>query len=199
MKIFLMFILFSALLLSGCAQDVSYDVPEQPEPEPEPALSYQGQLPDEEINNKIARVTTAKGEIMIELSADEAPLTVSNFIYLAKSGFYNDLTFHRVEPGFVVQGGDPKADGTGGPGYTVPAEISENLKHEKGAVAMARLPDQINPQRNSSGSQFYIALDNLPSLDGAYTVFGSVTEGMDIVESIKIGDKILSIEILDKE
>jgi len=199
-------VLFIAAFLTGCGQPVEYDVPDNniftpPEEnmEEEKTFSYQGELPEERITNKVAIIKTAKGDVTVVLNADVAPLTVSNFIYLAEEGFYNGLSFHRVEPGFVVQGGDPAGDGTGGPGYTVPAEISPNLKHSKGAVAMARLPDQINPERASSGSQFYFALDALPFLDGQYTVFGEVTEGMDIVEKVQIGDKINEIIIKDKE
>ena len=110
-----------------------------------------------------------------------------------KAGFYNNLAFHRVVPSFVVQGGDPEGTGRGGPGYTVPAEI--NLKHVQGALAWARLPDQVNPQKRSSGSQFYITLENVPNLDGDYTVFGKTVSGMDVVKKIKQGDKIKSIEI----
>ena len=93
------------------------------------------------------------------------------------------------------QGGDPKGNGTGGPGYTLPAEISPNLKHIEGAVAMARLGDRANPERRSSGSQFYICLAPAPHLDGAYTIFGQVTEGMDVVKQISVGDRILKIRI----
>ena len=199
MKNLIFLLLFiSMTFLTGCAQ-VNYDMPEQSNEQDMKTYSFPGQLPDEQIYNKIAVIKTAKGEIRMDLYAEAAPFTVSNFVYLANQGFYNGLTFHRVEPGFVVQGGDPSADGTGGPGYTVPAEISPDLKHIKGAVAMARLPDQINPKRASSGSQFYIALDELSSLDGAYTVFGQVIQGMDVVERIQVGDVIESIEILDKE
>jgi len=202
-----MAILFIAGFLAGCGQPVEYDVPkntiftppEEENMESAKTYSYQGELLEERIKDKIAVVKTAKGDIVVELNADVAPLTVSNFVYLAEEGFYNGLTFHRVEPGFVVQGGDPSGDGTGGPGYTVPAEISPDLKHSKGAIAMARLPDQINPERASSGSQFYFALDVLPFLDGAYTVFGEVVEGMDVVEKIEISDKINEITIQDKE
>jgi len=140
-----------------------------------------------------AIITTNKGKIVCELNYKEAPLSVTNFITLAKGGFYNGLTFHRVEPGFVIQGGDPDGTGRGGPGYTVKAEIG--LPHTKGALAWARLPDQVNPEKKSSGSQFYIALDALPFLDGEYTVFGQTVEGMDVVKKIKPGDKIEKIEI----
>lgn len=122
------------------------------------------------------------GKIKLKLDADAAPQTVQNFLRLSKSGFYDCLTFHRVAKDFVVQGGDPSGDGTGGPGYTVPAEIK--LKHERGSIAMARLGDQANPERESSGSQFYIALKDLPQLDGAYTVFGEVVSGLSIVDKI---------------
>ncbi|MEO0025153.1 MAG: peptidylprolyl isomerase [candidate division WOR-3 bacterium] len=122
------------------------------------------------------------GKIKVEMYTKDAPLNVTNVANLAIKGFYNGLTFHRIEPGFVVQGGDPKGDGTGGPGYTVPAEIKR--KHEKGAMAMARLPDQVNPNLESSGSQFYFCLQPLPQLDGKYTVIGKIVEGMEVLEKI---------------
>ena len=140
-----------------------------------------------------ATIKTSKGDIACELYADRAPQTVNNFVYLARSGFYTGLTFHRVEPRFVIQGGDPLGDGTGGPGYTVPAEIG--MPHSKGALATARLSDQANPTRASSGSQFYITLAQTPHLDGGYTVFGQVVDGMSIVESISVGDVIQGIQI----
>ncbi|MEO0083370.1 MAG: peptidylprolyl isomerase [candidate division WOR-3 bacterium] len=124
------------------------------------------------------------GKIKIELFTNEAPKTTENIKTLVAKGFYDGLTFHRVVPGFVIQGGDPKGDGTGGPGYTTPAEISPKLKHLRGTVAMARLGDQVNPKRESSGSQFYICLANIPHLDGAYTIIGQVVAGMDVVDKI---------------
>ncbi len=141
----------------------------------------------------VATISTVKGDIIVQLDANAAPLTVNNFVFLSEQGFYDSLTFHRVEPGFVIQGGDPLGTGTGGPGYTVPAEIG--LSHTLGAIATARQGDQANPERASSGSQFYIALEPLPQLDGAYTVFGQVIDGMDIVQSIAIGDVIEKISI----
>jgi len=143
-----------------------------------------------------ATIETAKGDIVCELYAAEAPQTVNNFVYLARAGFYDGLTFHRVVPGFVIQGGDPLGKGNGGPGYTIPAEIG--LSHEKGALATARLSDQVNPERASSGSQFYITLDKTPHLDGGYTVFGQVISGMSVVESIAIGDVIQRIRIAER-
>jgi len=132
---------------------------------------------------------TACGDIVIELHPEDAPKTVANFTKLVKQGFYDSLTFHRVVPGFVIQGGDPNSrdanpfnDGEGGPGYTIPAEIK--AKHVKGAVAMARQADAVNPERASSGSQFYIALRDLAQLDGAYSVFGQVVSGWAAIDSI---------------
>ncbi len=167
-------------------------------PQPSPTPTATPPLPD----MVKATIITAKGNIELELNAKVAPKTVGNFVKLANEKFYDGLTFHRVEPGFVIQGGDPLSRtlpagdqrlGTGGPGYTIPAEIS--LTHKKGAIAMARTSDQVNPQRASSGSQFYIALEALPMLDGQYTVFGYVTKGMDVVLSIKKDDLIKSVTI----
>ncbi len=130
------------------------------------------------------------GTIVIDLFEKDAPITVENFRKLANEGFYKGTRIHRIFPGAMIQGGDPISKkgtshpdlGTGGPGYTLPAEIRR--KHVKGAVAMGRLPDNLNPSRASNGSQFYIALEPMPSLDGAYTVFGVVASGLDVVESI---------------
>ena len=144
----------------------------------------------------LAKIYTSKGVITCELYPKKAPLSVTNFIQLSEGGFYDGLTFHRVVPGFVIQGGDPDGTGSGGPGYTVPAEIG--LPHQKGALAWARLPDQVNPKKASSGSQFYITLEKVPYLDGEYTVFGQTIEGMDVVSKIKQGDKIDKIEIITK-
>ena len=136
----------------------------------------------------VAVIETGMGRIVIQFHPD-CPKTVSNFRKLAGEGFYSGTTFHRVLPGFVIQGGDPNSkdadrsnDGQGGPGYTVPAEISH--KHKRGSVATARLPDSVNPKKDSSGSQFYIAVKALPQLDNNYTVFGEVIEGMDVVDKI---------------
>lgn len=143
-----------------------------------------------------AIIHTNKGNIVCTLNTDKAPLSATNFIQLAKGGFYKGLTFHRVVPGFVIQGGDPEGTGTGGPGYTIPSEIG--LPHTQGALAWARTGDQVNPQRRSSGSQFYIALEKLNQLDGAYTVFGQTISGMDVVKRVEQGDKINDVEIVVK-
>jgi len=134
------------------------------------------------MTDKIIVLETNLGNIKIKLDSVSAPQTSANFEKLVAEKFYDNLTFHRIIPGFVIQGGDPKGDGSGGPGYTIPAEIK--LLHKRGSVAMARLADQVNPKRESSGSQFYICLQDLPQLDGQYTVFGQVVEGMDVVDKI---------------
>ncbi len=128
--------------------------------------------------------------VVIEFYENAAPATVANFKKLTRSHFYNGTAFHRVFPHQMVQGGDPlsahkdrRRVGTGGPGYTLPPEINSH-KHVAGAVAMARLPDKINPARVSNGSQFYIALAPMPALDGQYTVFGHVIEGLDALDAI---------------
>ena len=143
----------------------------------------------------LAVVTTEKGVFTFKMYPAKAPQTVGNFVKLSEKGFYNGLTFHRVVPGFVVQGGDPKGNGTGGPGYTLSAEISPDLKHLEGTVAMARRGNNVNPRRRSSGSQFYICLAPQPQLDGEYTIFGDITEGMDVVKRISPGDKIIKVTI----
>jgi peptidyl-prolyl cis-trans isomerase B (cyclophilin B) len=131
-------------------------------------------------------------EIRLEFYPADAPKTVANFVTLAKKGFYNNLTFHRVVPDFVVQGGCPKGDGTGGPGHTVPAEFNKQ-KHVRGTLAMARSQDP-----NSAGSQFYICYGPTPHLDGNYTVFGKVTSGMEHVDRIKQGDRMKSVAVIEE-
>jgi cyclophilin family peptidyl-prolyl cis-trans isomerase len=139
----------------------------------------------------VAVVQTDLGQIVIELDEFAAPKTCKNFRQLITDGFYNNTVFHRVIPNFIIQGGDPNTKssatdrniyGLGSPGYTLPSEIE--LKHDRGAVAMARLPDSVNPQRESNGSQFYICLQACPTLDDQYTVFGHVIKGLDVAERI---------------
>ena len=142
-----------------------------------------------------ATIETNRGNIVVELYPAVAPKTVANFEKLSKDGFYNNLKFHRVEPGFVVQGGDPDGTGMGGPGYTVPAEIDPNEHHLRGSLATARTGDEVNPKRDSSGSQFYICLEPQPSLDAGYTIFGGVIKGMSVVDQIKKGDHMKKITL----
>ncbi len=129
------------------------------------------------------------GTIKIEFYPDSAPNTVANFEKLANSNFYNGLAFHRVVPDFVVQGGDPNGNGTGGPGYRIRDEVSER-KHETGTLAMAK-----TERPDSAGSQFYICLMPLPDLDGQYTVFGKVIDGMELVGKIQVGDKMATVKV----
>lgn len=124
------------------------------------------------------------GTIKVELDADQAPITVQNFIDLANSGFYDGLTFHRIIEGFMIQGGDPNGDGTGGSGHTIRGEFTQNginntLSHTRGAISMAR-----SSAMNSASSQFFIVHEDYTYLDGSYAVFGYVTEGMDVVDAI---------------
>ncbi|MCL4078949.1 peptidylprolyl isomerase [Coriobacteriia bacterium Es71-Z0120] len=145
--------------------------------------------------DEVAVIQTAKGEIHIRFFPEDAPNHVASFIELAESGFYDGTTFHRVEPGFVVQGGDPYSKtgegpvGTGGPGWRLKAEFNRR-PHLEGTVAMARAQDP-----DSAGSQFYICLAPAPFLDGKYTVFGEVVEGMDVVKQLQPGDVMSSIRI----
>ena len=146
-----------------------------------------------------ARLKTAGGEITIRLRSDLAPQSVNSFVFLAREGFYDGCTFHRVIPGFVAQGGDPTGSGSGGPGYTVPDELSD-VPFAAGVLGMA------NAGPNTNGSQFFITLGEVPHLTGRYTVFGEVTEGMDVALGITPrdpasarapGDSIEGIEILE--
>ena len=138
-----------------------------------------------------ALIRTQKGDIVIQLLGEEAPNTVENFVKLAEQGFYNGLTFHRVVPNFVIQGGCPRGDGWGGPGYTIRCEI--NRRHYlTGTVGMAL------SGKDTGGSQFFITHSPQPHLDGRYTVFGEVVSGMDVVDQIERGDKILGIELTDR-
>lgn len=141
-------------------------------------------------NPVVAMEISGYGAIVIELYPKVAPNTVNNFIYLVKQGFYDNNSFHRLVPGFVLQGGDPKGDGTGGPGYTIKGEFTNNrftntLKHTKGIVSMAR-----STANDSAGSQFFIMLDTATNLDNNYAAFGKVIDGMDVI------DKIANTEIV---
>ena len=139
-----------------------------------------------------AHISTPKGDIVFTFYPDEAPLHVAAFMKLVEAGFYDTLTFHRVEPNFVIQGGDPDGNGTGGPGYNLKAEFSA-LPHVRGTVAMAR---SSNP--NSAGSQFYICLDDARFLDNQYTVFGQMTAGFEALDAIRRGDAMTSVTLEPK-
>ena len=164
-------VLFSLLILSGCSNNEE----------------------DIEKNPLVTMEIEDYGTIKIELYPEYAPNTVANFVNLIESGFYDGLTFHRLVPGFVLQGGDPDGDGTGGPGYTIDGEFKANgytkntLGHDKGVISMARSMDY-----DSTGSQFFIVLDDSAksSLDGMYAGFGRVTEGMEILKEIEANEEI---------
>ncbi len=150
-----------------------------------------------------AIVKTVRGDFTIELLPDVAPQHVNSFVFLARDGYFNGITFHRVLPGFVAQTGDPTGSGSGGPGYTIPAEFSD-IPYVRGVVGMARTNDP-----NSAGSQWFVTYDDASNLNGSYTVFGRVTQGMDVVDCLTprdpstnphapAGDAIISIEIQEQ-
>lgn len=136
-----------------------------------------------------ATFDTDRGAIKVELYPDKAPLTVANFVNLAKRGFYNGLNFHRVIPDFMIQGGCPQGTGTGGPGYKFEDETKNGVAHERGVLSMA------NAGPNTNGSQFFITHVATPWLDGKHTVFGKVVSGIEAVDAVKQGDKIKSVTI----
>ncbi len=137
----------------------------------------------------IATFDTDRGPIRIELAPDKAPLTVANFVNLAKRGFYDGLSFHRVIPDFMIQGGCPEGSGRGGPGYKFEDETKNGLAHERGVLSMA------NAGPNTNGSQFFITHIPTSWLDGKHTVFGKVIDGLDVVDAVKQGDAIKSVKI----
>ena len=136
-----------------------------------------------------ATFDTSRGPIKIELYPDKAPLTVANFVNLAKRGFYDGLNFHRVIAYFMIQGGCPEGSGRGGPGYRFEDETTNGVRHERGVLSMA------NAGPNTNGSQFFITHVPTPWLDGKHTVFGKVTEGLDVVDAVKQGDLITKVTI----
>jgi peptidyl-prolyl cis-trans isomerase B (cyclophilin B) len=138
----------------------------------------------------IATVETDKGTITLELYPQHAPKTVNNFVFLAREGFYDGVSFHRVISDFVIQGGDPTGTGSGGPGYRFEDETKGNpLKHEAKVISMA------NAGPNTNGSQFFITHSPQPHLNGRHTVFGKVTKGTEVVDAIRQGDKMIKVEI----
>ena len=132
---------------------------------------------------------TDRGQIKVELFDEKAPLTVANFVNLARRGFYDGLNFHRVIPDFMIQGGCPQGTGTGGPGYKFEDEANNGVRHERGVLSMA------NAGPNTNGSQFFITHVATPWLDGKHTVFGKVVDGLEAVDAVKQGDAIRSVKI----
>lgn len=204
--------IIALVLVAGCAQQSTESQTSSEADEAQPADS-QTQVADPKVKtfdpipgaeNLAAVITTDKGEIVFEFRSDKAPSTVANFITLAKQGFYDGTTFHRVtdlDPGKgleIIQGGDPNTKtgegppGTGDPGYKIKAEFND-LKHVEGTVAMAR-----SEEIDSAGSQFYICEAAIPFLDNQYTIFGKVIKGMDVVKKIQQNDVMRSVKIVDK-
>ena len=141
-----------------------------------------------------ATIATNRGDIILDLYPEHAPNTVNNFVFLAKEGFYDGVSFHRVIPNFMIQGGDPTCSGRGGPGYRFADELTDNpLRHETGSLSMA------NAGPNTNGSQFFITHAPQPHLDGKHTVFGKVVSGQDIVDSIQQGDTIQTVTITESD
>lgn len=169
---FTLLVTLLALSAAGCASNSSQ--PKQPESKPQQTQTQ----PAAATKNSVALFETSKGNFRVELFEDKAPLTSKNFITLANKGYYDNLIFHRVIDGFMIQGGDPKGDGTGGPGYAIPDEFHPDLKHAQGVISMA------NAGPNTGGSQFFITLQATPWLDNKHAVFGKVIEGMDVVKAI---------------
>lgn len=171
-KYFIAFTLLVTLLaVSGCSNT-------QPKSETTPPPQKQTQTGAATSSNSVALFETSKGNFRLELFEDKAPLTSKNFITLVNKGFYNGLIFHRVIDDFMIQGGDPKGNGTGGPGYKIPDEFHPDLKHAQGVISMA------NAGPNTGGSQFFITLKATPWLDNKHAVFGKVIEGMEVVKAI---------------
>ena len=158
---------------------------ETPQSNPNPNLSVDA----EGLSAATGQIMTTKGMIQFKFYSEDAPKTVERLVELISEGFYNGLTFHRVVPNFVVQGGDPRGNGTGGSGQNLKAEFNSR-KHDRGVLAMARAADP-----NSADSQFYITLSPQPHLDGQYTVFGKVTDGMDVVDQLEMGDRMTYVVI----
>ncbi len=155
------------------------------------ARTFPGVLSEDQRLNKIVKIETAKGEIVLELYGDTAPMAVSNFISLIQSGYYNGLDFHRREEGFVIQGGDPNGNGTGGPGYKFEDELTDSYTYTRGTLAMA------NSGPNTNGSQFFIMLSDYP-LPKKYTIFGKVISGMEVVDKIAVGDVMTTVTVENK-
>lgn len=188
------------LVAAGCRQPAPSEPPASATPPPAPTTepSPPSQPPKEntpvsEEKKTVLVLKTVKGPITVELFDKQTPITAGNFLLLSESGFYNGLTFHRVVPGFVIQGGDPNGNGSGGPGFTIPDEIGKGPGLERGILSMAKTsaPD-------SAGSQFFVVTGEksaVAHLNADFTTFGKVLEGMDVVDQIVKGDKIEKVDV----
>ena len=188
------------LALGGCQKPMPAPPTPAPPPEtsaPAPTAPANTKAEEKKVETKpghsIVKIETAKGDITLELFDKETPITAGNFLLLAESGYYNGVTFHRVVPNFVIQGGDPTGTGAGGPGFTIPDELRPDLKHDRGMLSMAKtaMPD-------TGGSQFFIVTggpETVSHLNMKHAVFGKVLEGMDVVDKIQVGDKMLKVTV----
>ncbi len=206
--------LLAAMTLGGCTEEApppadeiepppSAMQPTEPpreEPAEQPADETAAEAPEEvaedtaedAASRTVVRIKTDKGDMVAELFDETMPITAGNFILLAESGFYDGLTFHRVEPRFVIQGGCPEGTGFGGPGFTIPRELNDEVPHDRGVLSMAR-----SDHPDSAGSQFFVCLsrEECRHLDGAYAAFGRVIEGIEVADRIAVGDRISTITI----
>lgn len=204
-------------LLAGCSKNAEEKVGMETNMTHETLTQEQIKLIMEEVSalgtptieaDEVAVIETKFGRIVIEFDIENAPVHAANFKKLAQAGYYDGITFHRIIPGFMIQGGDinsrdddPTNDGMGGPGYTVGAEI-HNV-HKRGAIAAARTGNSTNPERRSSGSQFFICHVDIPHLDGEYTVYGKIIEGIEVIDKIAEvnigpGDRPLEDVVMDR-
>lgn len=156
-------------------------------------LTPEEQKLTEEAKGSLVKLATDKGDIYLDLYDDKTPVTVGSFLELVSRGFYNGLAFHRVIADFMIQGGDPQGTGAGGPGFTIPDEADKGLKHKRGSLSMAK-----TAMPNTGGSQFFICHSPQSHLDGVHTVFGETVKGLDVVDKIARGDKIVTATILKK-
>lgn len=196
-KIVILSTLVFVIFAGGCANKVQnkVDNTSKETEKVEPSKEVKTEKGPNDKNPMVTIEMEDGGIIKIELYPEIAPNTVRNFVSLVQSGFYDGLIFHRVIPGFMIQGGDPEGTGMGGPGYAIKGEFTNNgfnndLKHERGVISMARNAD---PYRDSAGSQFFIMVTDYPSLDGNYAAFGKVTEGMEAA------DKIVAVETDERD
>ena len=197
-------VVLMGMMLTGCPEDLP-EIEEVPppeevevemEPEVEPVEDPEAVTEDVDGDRTIVTIETSHGEMTAELYDEKMPITAGSFLLLVEDGFYDNLTFHRVVPDFVIQGGDPAGDGTGGPGFEIPLENPGLIEHERGVLSMAR-----SQALDSAGSQFFVCLSNdasvraLDTLGGGYAAFGKVTEGMEVADQVRVGDAILSITL----
>jgi len=172
-----------AFIAVSCGTKPEVEVDEKPKPSaPAPVTAGAEGIAIDDGALPLVSIKTPRGEMVVELFEDDAPNTVANFVNLVEKGFYDGLTFHRVEPGFCIQGGDPAGDGSGGPGYTFPDEISKHKHKGKGVLSMA------NSGPDTNGSQFFILLGAASWLDGKHSVFGRLIKGRDALDKVRIGD-----------